>query len=138
MSTDFVITTEHNDARLEGTRAFLDNGSGNAELRIYGGTRRATPYDSPGTPLLVAIPLNKPCGTVVDNVLVLQALDDYEPLVENTGTATWGAFVTAAGTPAGDCNVATVDDDEADASVRLDQLTLYEGGTVALISAEMA
>lgn len=137
MSTDFVITTAHNEARLEGTRTFLDSGIDTAEIHIYGGTRRATPYDSPGSPRLVAIPLEKPCGTVDTNKLTLQALEDYVALVENTGTATWAAFVTASGAPAGDCNVAAADDDEADASVRLDQVTLYEGGTVALISAEM-
>jgi len=50
-----AITVEHNEARLAGTLAFLDAGSNPARLRIYGGTRPATPATTPTSAMLVEI-----------------------------------------------------------------------------------
>ena len=54
-----AITVEHNEARLAGTLAFLDAGTNPARLRIYGGTRPATPATTPASAMLVEIRLTK-------------------------------------------------------------------------------
>ncbi|WP_257645677.1 hypothetical protein [Ottowia beijingensis] len=59
-----AITVEHNEARLAGTLAFLDAGNNPARLRIYGGTRPATPATTPASAMLVEIRLTKPAGTI--------------------------------------------------------------------------
>ena len=59
-----AITVEHNEARLAGTLAFLDAGTNPARLRIYGGTRPATPATTPASAMLVEIRLTKPAGTI--------------------------------------------------------------------------
>ena len=38
-----AITAAHNEARLAGTLAFLDRGVGQARVRLYGGSRPASP-----------------------------------------------------------------------------------------------
>ena len=40
-----TLSSEHQLARLESTRAFLDRGTQAARIRIYGGVRAATPAD---------------------------------------------------------------------------------------------
>ena len=66
-----AITVEHNEARLAGTLAFLDSGTNPARLRIYGGTRPATPATTPASAMLVEIRLTKPAGTIAGGLLTL-------------------------------------------------------------------
>ncbi len=52
-------STACREAALNGRLTYLDSGASNARVRIYGGTRAATPADAPGTALLVEISLQK-------------------------------------------------------------------------------
>ena len=89
-----AITVEHNEARLAGTLAFLDAGSNPARLRIYGGTRPATPATTPASAMLVEIRLTKPAGTISGGLLTLTQQEDG--LITSTGVATWARLVMAA------------------------------------------
>ncbi len=97
-----TITTAHNDARLGGTLAYLDTGTGNAAVRIYGGTRPATPADVPTSAMLVQVGLTKPAGSVAAGVLTLTQLEDG--LIAETGIATWARVVNGNGDTAFDCD----------------------------------
>ena len=125
-----TITTAHNDARLEGTLAYLDTGTGNAAVRIYGDTRPATPADVPTSAMLVQVGLTKPAGTVAAGVLTLTQLEDG--LIAETGIATWARVVNGNGDTAFDCDCG----EGAGAwEVTLAQTQLYAGGAARITSA---
>lgn len=130
---DLTISAAHNDARLEGTRVFLDTGSVNAKIKIYNGTRPET-NDGPITDqlLLVEIALDKPCGTVSAGVLTLSS--NTLPMIANSGVATWARVVNGDGVQAFDCDVG---DTASTAHIKLENTTLLAGGRVALISAAL-
>jgi hypothetical protein len=123
------ISTAHNEARLTGTRDFLDTGSGNAKLRLYNGTRPS----NGGTPttLLAEIMLDDPCGTVASGQLTLTSSDT--PLCLATGTATWARLINAAGNHVADGDVSTVA--AGTGQVQLDDVNLLAGGRVQIVSA---
>lgn len=125
-----AITQAHNEARLEGTRSFLDQGAASAKVRIYGGVRPATPNDAPGSAMLVEIELTKPCGTVAAGVLTLTQQADG--LIAETGVATWARFVNGNGATAFDCDAG----EGAGAwELQLAQAQLYAGGAARIVSA---
>jgi hypothetical protein len=125
-----AITSAHNDARLTGTVTHLDSGTGNAAVRIYGGTRPTTPADTPSSEMLVQIGLTKPCGTVSAGVLTLTQLEDG--LITTTGTATWARVVNGNGATAFDCDAGQ----GAGAwEVQLAQTNLFAGGAARITSA---
>lgn len=125
-----AITQAHNEARLEGTRSFLDTGTGRARVRLYGGTRPSSVNDAPGTPMLVEIPLQKPCGTVAGGVLTLVQHEDG--LIAETGVATWARVVNGNGDTAFDCDVGQ---GVGPWEITLAQTQLYAGGAARIISA---
>ena len=125
-----AITNELNAARLSGTLDFLDSGAGNAEIRIYGGTRPATPSDVPGSGMLVAIPLTKPAGSVGAGGLTLTPSDNGQ--VANSGDATWARVVSGSGATAFDADVS---DTAGTGDIKITNVTLWVGGFVALVSA---
>lgn len=125
-----AITTAHNDARLQGTLTFLDTGTGNAAVRIYGGTRPATPATVPGSAMLVQVELTKPCGTVNAGVLTLTQLADG--LISESGTATWARVVNGDGATAFDCDAGQ---GTGAWEVQLAQTLLYAGGDAKIVSA---
>jgi len=125
-----TITTAHNDARLGGTLAYLDTGTGDAAVRIYGGTRPATPADVPTSAMLVQVGLTKPAGSVAAGVLTLTQLEDG--LIAETGIATWARVVNGNGDTAFDCDCG----EGAGAwEVTLAQTQLYAGGAARITSA---
>ena len=125
-----TITTAHNDARLGGTLAYLDTGTGNAAVRIYGGTRPATPADVPTSAMLVQVGLTKPAGSVAAGVLTLTQLEDG--LIAETGIATWARVVNGNGDTAFDCDCG----EGAGAwEVTLAQTQLYAGGAARITAA---
>lgn len=128
-----AITPAHNAARLSGTRAHLDEGAGNAALRIYGGTRPATPSDAPPGALLVQITLTKPCGSVANGVLTLSQQADG--LIATSGTATWARAVNGDGITAFDCDCGQ---GPGAWEVQLAQTVLYAGGSARLSNATLA
>jgi len=125
-----TITTAHNDARLGGTLAYLDTGTGNAAVRIYGGTRPATPADVPTSAMLVQVGLTKPAGSVAAGVLTLTQLEDG--LIAETGIATWARVVNGNGDTAFDCDCG----EGAGAwELTLAQTQLYAGGAARITAA---
>lgn len=128
-----AITPSHNEARLTGSLNYLDSGSGNAAVRIYGGTRPATPQDTPSSAILVQIELTKPCGTITAGVLTLT--QQANGLIVESGSATWARIVNGAGATALDCDCGQ----GAGAwEVQLVQATLYAGGDAQIDLAQLA
>lgn len=123
-----AISAAHNEARLNGTRTYLDTGTGNAKVRIYSGVR-PTPGGTP-TMLLVEIALAKPCGVVSGGMLTLASTD--LAMVLNTGDATWARIVTANGDFAVDCDVSQTG---GSGEVQLPSTQLYAGGKTEITSA---
>ena len=127
-----TITTAQalNDARLVGTVAYLDTGTGNAAVRIYGGTRPATAAGTPTSEMLTQISLTKPCGTVSAGTLTITQLEDS--LITTTGTATWARVVNGDGATAFDCDAGQ---GVGAWEVQLGQTTLFAGGAARVVSA---
>ena len=121
------IPTAHNEARLAGTRTFLDTGAAKARIRIYDGSRPTA--GGAATTLLVEIVLAKPCGTVATNKLTLAADDAAGYTVVAAGTASWARFVNGNGDWALDCDVS---DAAGMGEVKLPGTTLAVGDIVPL------
>ncbi len=124
------ITAPFNEARLSGALGFLNTGSGAAQIRIYGGTRPASPLAEPDSPMLAAVPLANPAGSVSGGVLSLVAED--EGLIVSTGIATWARIVNRNGDVAFDCDAG---EGSGPWEVQLAQVQLFAGGGVRLLSA---
>lgn len=124
------ITVAHNEARLAGTLAHLDEGAGNASIQIFGGTKPPSIGDTPDSAMLVQIGLTKPAGTIEAGVLSLTA--DGDGLVTASGFATWARFVNGNGNTVmdGDCSASGGGGD-----VTLVTQQLYAGGDARLVSA---
>lgn len=125
-----AITVEHNEARLAGTLAFLDAGTNSARLRIYGGTRPATPATLPNSVMLVEIKLTKPAGTIAAGLLTLTQQEDG--LITATGIATWARLVNGNEVTALDLDCTGTD---GTGDVKLASINLYLGGDARLVSA---
>lgn len=128
------ITTSLNNARLAGVLSFLDSGPDNARFRLYGGTRRATPNDTPSSDMLCQITLTKPCGVVVGGALTLTPQTTVVELVNVSGVVTWATLVNGNDDTAADfdCSVTGGGGD-----VQLADVQVYAGGRVDLTSAVM-
>lgn len=126
------ITAAHNEARLQGTLSYLDSGTANARVRIYGGTRPASVNDVPSSAMLVEVSLTKPAGTIATGLLSLTQLEDG--LIQNSGIATWARVVNGNDDVAFDCDAG----EGAGAwEVQLAQAQLYAGGDAKIISATL-
>lgn len=121
------ISAAHNIARLAGTLAFLDTGSGNASVELYGNTK-PSPGAAAGADPLVVIALSKPAG-VLTTVLTLQGATAEGELVMNTGTVAWARFKNGAGSWVMDTDASI---EGGDGAVQLPTLTLYAGGRCPL------
>ena len=127
-----TISAEHHAARLEGTRAFLDEGASPARVRIYGGIRPATPADTPASAMLVEVRLTKPCGSVIDGHLLLTPQENA--LIARTGVATWARIVNGAEITAMDLDCSALG---GTGDIRLAQTQLYAGGYAQMASATL-
>lgn len=125
-----AISDEHNEARLAGTLAFLDAGPLPARLRIYGGTRPATPATTPTSAMLVEIRLTEPAGTIAGGLLTLTQQEDG--LITATGIATWARLVNGHDVTAMDLDCSG---SEGEGDVKLAATQLYLGGDARLVSA---
>lgn len=125
-----AITVEHNEARLAGTLTFLDAGSNPARLRIYGGTRPATPATAPSSAMLVEIRLTKPAGTISNGLLMLTQQEDG--LITASGIAAWARLVNGDDVTALDLDCSGTD---GNGDVKLASTTLYLGGDARMVSA---
>lgn len=123
------ISTAHNEARLEATKTFIDTGTGNGTVAIYGGTR-PTNGAAAGSPVLVEIELSKPCGTVATGLLTLVSTDT--PMIANTGAPTWARVLNGNGDHVLDCDAGGPG---STTEIVVSESTLYQGGQVTLTSA---
>ena len=127
------ITPDINGARLAGLLAYLDSGTGPAAIRIYDGTRPALPTDAASGTLLVVITLTDPCGAVTGGTASLtQAAADQ---ITASGTATWARIVRGGDSTGIDGDVS---DNAGTGDVKINDVQLWAGGFVALVSAVLA
>lgn len=117
-----AVSTAHNNTRLAATVAFADTGTANSRIHLYDAS----------DVLLVTITLDKPCGTIVADKLVLEQLDPVGDLIATTGAAVSGVWVN------GDDDVVaegTVSDDAGSGDFKVggtSGTTLYAGGRAIL------
>lgn len=121
------ISTELNDARLQGVIDFLALGTTNATVELMTGTQPE--LGGAPTTVLATVLLAEPVGTISGGVLTLTPTP--EVMVSNTGTATWARVKNGNGTLAWDC---AVSDEEGTAPLKLDTTLLYVGGMVRIAS----
>lgn len=121
-------STDFQGAASLGRRTFLDTGTDNATIEIYGNTRPDAGAEPGASPLLTVI-LAKPCGAVVDGVLVLEAEDPTGELIAASGTATWARFVNGDGEWAFDADVSN---EGGSGEVQFPSTVLYAGGRAPL------
>lgn len=123
-----------NTVRLQATLDFLDSGTGNAAVQIYGSTIADTPEDAPVSAMLVQVELTKPCGTITDGLAALTQLANG--MIGNSGIATWARFVNGDGVAAVDCKAGSGPQDPEDPyQVELTTTELYAGGDAQIVSA---
>lgn len=109
-------------------RNFLDTGSGNATIEVYASERPA-PGAAPGGSPLVTPVLAKPCGEIVDGILVLEAQDPTGELIMNSGPALWARFKNGDGIWAFDADVSV---DGGTGEVQFPNINLLAGGRAPL------
>lgn len=119
-----------NEAGLTGRLAYLDQGSGNARIRVYSGSR-PTPGGTPSGTLLFEIGLTKPAGVVASNALTLSAAAT-ETLGLATGTAAWGRVINGNGDW---CIDGSVSEAGGGGEFIVSTVNVYFGGSVSLMSA---
>lgn len=124
-------TTASRGAALQGRLDYINTGTGTAKIQVYGGTRPASVNDAPGTPLLVAIDLQNPAGSITSGVLSLAAVEPG--LIMNTGTPTWARVVNRNGATCFDMDAGTTG-----VECILSAANLFAGGLVSLISANLS
>lgn len=125
------VTTDFQNAALQGRLAFLDAGPNHARLRLYGGTRRALPTDTPTSAMLAQITLTKPAGVVSAGTLTLTQDTSATDLVALSGIVTWATLVTGNEITAADFDCTAVG---GAGEVQLDDVQVYAGGRVDLVS----
>ncbi|OGB58451.1 MAG: hypothetical protein A2496_17115 [Burkholderiales bacterium RIFOXYC12_FULL_60_6] len=126
-----AISAAHNDARLEGTRSFADMGASNSRIYLYATTQPATGADPAGSPVAI-ITLAKPCGAVVDNLLVLAQNDLTGDLILATNTVLWARWISGTDALVAD---GTVSDSTGTGDIKLAGASgtlVYSGGRVLL------
>ena len=129
-----TISSDHNAARLEGSRVYIDTGANPAKLCFYGSTRVAL-TSTPTTPPLSTIELANPSGAVDATGYHLVALDDG--LNMSTGVALWVRLYTRSGAAAVDFDVRATTDPVEYGEIVLEQTTLFAGGVTRLVSATL-
>ena len=125
-------------ARLQGMRAWLDAGNGQARIDLMGDAWPGAGV--PGGTLLATLTLASPCGSVQGDALVLVSSAAEGPVVAVSGEARWARLVTADGIWALDCAVA-VDAEGATAGLVIDGTQagpnggalLYKGGRLPAV-----
>lgn len=122
-----TISVAHNNARLQATADFADTGAAASRIRLYDAADQ----------LLATMVLTKPCGSIVDDKLVLtQAAPTGDQIVQQ-GSAVRGVWVNGAGVTVAE---GTVTDEAGEGPFKVSGTTgtmLYAGafailGTTAL------
>lgn len=105
---EWRISSVLNRAQLQGTLDRLDEGSGNAVVRLYA-TARPADLGTPAAPM-AEIPLARPCGQItVDGLLDLTPATAEGVMVLQSGIPRWGELVAADGAVMADGGVTDAD-----------------------------
>jgi len=96
-----AISIAHNNARLTGTRDFADLGPDPSRIQFFATAQPALGGAAGAAPLVEVI-LEKPCGEIVGNVLVLSQAAPGGDLILNEGEALWGRWLNGNGDLVGD------------------------------------
>lgn len=90
------LNTAARNAGMDAVRVVPDAGAGNAVLRIYSGSKPATPATAPTGTLLVAITLNKPSfGAAATGVSTIVTSPALSGVAAATGTAGYVRICTS-------------------------------------------
>lgn len=118
------------NAQLDALDDQVNGGAGAALLRIYNGTRPATPDTAiTSQTLLAELPMSDPAfGAAASGVLTAGAITT-DASANATGTATWFRIVTSAGTAVIDGDVGT-----SGTELILNTVSIVTGGPVAVSS----
>ncbi len=122
MTVELTISNAHNEARLAATVAFADAGANPSKIEFF---------DAAAT-LLVTVILTKPCGVVLDNVLLLTQAAPAGDLILVEGAAVSAMWLNGAGAPVGS---GAVTDESGEGPFVLqgaDGTQLYAGGRAIL------
>ena len=90
----FTLSDELRNARLQAVVDTLDGGAGAGYIEFYDGVRPAT--GGTATTLLSTHTLSTPSGTVLDQVLTFNAIND-DISADAAGSATWARFYSGGG-----------------------------------------
>lgn len=127
------LNTAARNAGMDAVRVVPDAGAGNAVLRIYSGTKPATPATSPTGTLLVSITLNKPSfGAAATGVSTVATGTALTGVAAATGTAGYFRICTsteAAGTGLGVID-GTVTATGGGGDFTLDTLSIVSAATI--------
>ena len=124
-------TADSLSAALNGRLGFINQGAGRPEIRVYGGSRPASPALAPDTALLAAVELQDPAGSVSAGVLTL--LPYAAGTVVNSGAPTWARLVNGDGATVFDMDAGTSPGKEC----QLSKAYLSIGGSVSVLSATL-
>lgn len=125
-----TISAAHNTARLEGTLAFVDTGTGTAKISLYT-TARGLITDTPGT-AISEIALAVPSGTVdASGYHFATAGDGFNTA---SGVAKWARLTSRSGATVADFDVRKDSDSPALGEIALPDTQLYAGGVTRLAS----
>lgn len=124
------ITQGLNEARLVGTKAFLDQGINPATIKVYGGQRPLSVLDPPNQSCIVTLTLQRPCGYVSGGLLhIVQPVSD---MVMVDGEVKWARWFNGNGDTAFDCDCG---EGEGYWELSFDKGILYAGGYALVESA---
>lgn len=85
--SELTISVAHNNTRLAASIAYADTGTPNSRIRLY----------NAADVLLATVVLDKPCGSVVADKLVLVQEDPTADLVVTSGDAHHAEWLNGAG-----------------------------------------
>jgi hypothetical protein len=114
--------------------AWMDQGSGNAYLLIYGTVKPSTAGDAPGGAALMRIDLAKPSGVVqADGSLNLLLADDVAVGI-SVGTAVWARLYNGDDAAGLDMVVSNF---SGSGEVRMSRLSVIVGGEARIVLATL-
>lgn len=129
MSTDVIgFSTARKTTRAGLINTWLDTGT----LKLYDGSRPASADTAVSTQTLLAtFTMKSPAGTVTNGVFTATAPDPALVISTGTKTAAWARAADSSAVTIGDFDVGLAG---SGAALILDNLSLTEGGLVALLS----
>lgn len=128
-----TITAAHSAARLQGTKDYVETGTGTAKIGIYS-TARGLVTDAAPT-AICEIPLANPSGTIDGTGYHLDPSADG--LNATTAVAVWARLFNRNGDVVADFDVRAQSDDPSLGEIALPSTTLYAGGLTRLYSSTL-